>query len=102
MRQAGVRRSGMSMALSRPDPDDILRGLSQARADGNSVLSSGDEQYLTDLVKLIRSGAHAVVIVQTGNDHTKYLFAGLDRLQAIALMARIIQASAEKERGERP
>jgi len=65
-------------------------------ASVKSILSDADDQYLAQLVAMIRSGKSAVVIVDTANDTLKYLFSNASRAGAVVMMGKVLESNGRR------
>lgn len=88
------------------DLNQLLRTLdSGARFTANDVkkkaaeptcLDDETDKYLVRLIRLIREGKRAVVIVETNQETTSYLFSNADRADAVSIMGRVLESTGRK------
>jgi hypothetical protein len=78
-------------------PDDLealLRHLVQSEAAA-SPLSADDRAFIDHILTSITHGSKGVFVVLHPNDKMQYMLLNTDRVGAIALLARVMQRTAE-------
>ena len=78
-------------------PDDLealLRKLVQKEAEG-SALAAEDRVFVDRILDSITHGSKGVFIALHPNNDMQYLLLNTDRVGAIALLARVMQRTAE-------
>ncbi len=81
------------------DIEAVLRRLLAANVavepDG-FALSPEDEEYLASLVRAIRSGNRAIVVVEDSDERLKFMFSSASRAEAITMLGKVVEATGRR------
>jgi hypothetical protein len=63
-----------------------------AQPSENNLLTPEDEAQMQTLLKLIRDGSRAILIVEDGNN-LKYIFSNATPVEALVILGKVIEAT---------